>query len=186
MELRKSTSLVALFAGLCLASPASAFQIDLDLEDSYYLGSITDGIPPSDENQLNWLNEIIGMSNGDTMPSTNPAGESLFRYDNGFTDLDDAVAGNKQEDDGTRTVGSTSVYVMGKYGKANGPDQVTYLWYIGDVPEGTVLKLNDARDGLSHTTLFSSTTTVPYGGTTVALFGLSLLGFGVVLRKLKA
>lgn len=184
MKKKTTPTFAALIGALCLASTASAIQITLTTDDAYYLGSIVNGVPCGDGNELSWLNELIGMEPNTSQESTDPAGETLHRSSNDFGDLKNANSGVKQDDNGSRTVELTSAYVLGKYG--NGSDEKTsYVWYIGGLSEGDILDLSAARTDLSHTNLFSSAS-VPDGGATVALLGLSILGFGAVRRKLKA
>lgn len=185
----KTTHLIkiaAVVAFLTSGFTVSAITINLDdsNSDTRYLGKIVNGIPSSAGNELNWLNEVIGMAIGTTQASTNPAGETLTRSTNNFGTLPTATGGVKVESNANRTVGSNA-YALGKYG-AGGTTKETHVWYIGNLNSGDVINMNGARNGLSHTTLFGGqSTTVPDSGATLALLGFSLAGLGFLKRRRK-
>jgi hypothetical protein len=78
---------------------------------------------------------------------------------------------------------ATFSYVLGKYGNA------AYLFYIGNLPPGSYSLPNTLVAGgnsLSHEVAFAAGgTSVPDGGTTMALLGLGLLGVAFMQRKVK-
>ena len=171
---------------VALSFANSANAVMLAIGDAYYLGSIDNGIPSSGSNELDWLNEIIASALDTSFASTNPAGETLYRSANTFGGITLSAASNadKDENDDDREVETNTAYALGKYGGGNDPaGQITHVWYVGSLPVGTTLDLSDARSGLSHTTLFDGTrTSVPEGGATLGLLGLSLMGITFARR----
>ncbi len=160
---------------------SSTHAISLAINDGYYLGSITDGIPSSDANELSWVNELIDLGLGVVAASTSPAGETLARSLNDFGVLGDAENGDKTDDNSDRVVGSDSAYILGKYGNSSSLGQISHVWYIGSLAVGTMLDLDSADSGLSHTVLFDSDRPnpnpppeVPDSGSTLLLLGISI------------
>lgn len=74
--------------------------------------------------------------------------------------------------------GSLTTYLVGKYGN------VAYLFYLGGSGTWTLpSKLEGVQQGLSHYVAFGRTS-VPDGGSTIALLGLGLALLAIARRKL--
>jgi hypothetical protein len=109
-------------------------------------------------------------------------------YATSATEYSGILSGGTQS--GGTSVGAGWDYVMAKY---NGPNGGWVLWYIG----GNAVTLpatsddmweNPSGEGfaISHYTTFNRTTTVPDGGTTLALLGVALGGLGLIRRRFSA
>jgi hypothetical protein len=171
-------ALVAAFCFVGLTPQLSA--LDLVVGDAQYVGAIVDGVPPGGgdpSNEFNWLNELIDVAAGDSAASTNPAGETLDRTDSTLAGpLPSPFAEFKSDPpQGTYIVAANSLYLLGKYGAGASGEQVSHVWYLGNLAVGTSVSL--PLDALSHDTLF-----VPDGGLTLMLLGLGLAGIGATKR----
>ena len=168
---------------------ASSNAITLNMSSDRYLGSIDDGIPSNDANELNWVNELIDLVPGTSGPSTNPAGETLDRSSNDFGLLPDAISGSKIENGGARTV-SSFLYALGKYGAGKDGIKISHVWYLGAYSGNDALAPDDMVDldfdgTLSHTTMFRAAE-VPDSGSTLALLGIVLSVCAFARRKINA
>jgi hypothetical protein len=184
---------IAVVAVLGLAVNANA--ISLTVGDGNYLGSIVNGIPAgggTPSNEFKWLNELILVVPGASVPSTNPAGETLNRSSNNFGILSAALTEAKSEPAlGTYIVGSDDLYLLGKYGNGAPGGQASHVWYLGTIAVGTSVSLPGAA--LSHDTLFTGDRpddvpppSVPEGGIAVTLLGVALIGLGATRRFIRA
>jgi hypothetical protein len=76
-------------------------------------------------------------------------------------------------------------YISGKYGNDG-----IHVWYIGNLAATDTVTLpqkfaGTTGPGLSHFTLYTADQfDVPDGGTTAALLGLSLVGLGMIRRRI--
>lgn len=192
MNLLRKTYIAAI-AVLGLAVNASA--ITLTVGDTNYLGSIVNGNPPgggTPSNEFNWLNELILVGLGNSVPSTNPAGETLNRSLNDFGTLTAALTEDKTDPaQGTYIVGSDDLYLLGKYGNGAPGGQASHVWYLGKIAVGTSVSL--PSQALSHDTIFTGDRdddvpppSVPEGGVALTLLGLALVGLGATRRFIRA
>jgi hypothetical protein len=170
-----------------------------------FLGTVDDGVAPSVANEVGWVNEILGMTINTTIPSTNPAGETLMRSGNadpGSHSVSTPPAGNIFLQGDPSQIGAGFEYLIAHYG-GGGPDgsgdQVSAVFYLGgsafDVPDNQAdllaslgLSPGDfniqGRGGYSGFTVYNGETRVPDGGATVALLGLGIAGLGALRRKI--
>lgn len=192
-KLIKMTLGTACMAGL-LALPFQASSITFTVGDANYVGAIINGVPPGNDNEFTWLNELINVGAGLSLPSANPAGESLDRTASTLGGvLPAALAGDKSDPpQQTYVIGADSLYLMGKYGQAFPGGQALHVWYLGNLAVGTEVTLpgpvTQAGGPLSHDTLFTGTRGdipgTPDGGTTLLLLGAAMAGFAALRRKL--
>ena len=178
-------SILALFA-----VSVSANAITLNFASSGYVGSIADGIPPSDANEFSWVNTLIDQALGTTVNNVAPGSETLIRSNNAFP-ATDATGGVKEEaiqSGNNRAKQAGDTWILGKYGNSNPEGQIIFVWYIGDIANGELLDIADDGDfkGLSHSTIFGGggDTSVPDNGVTLILFGSALAGLGLLRRRL--
>ena len=176
---------MALVAIVTLAGSPIASAISLTLEDSYYLGSVAPGTPADDDHEAAFINYLAGMTPGssesdvEVIPGAPPDDNNFARSDNDFGVLPLAVFDFKN-DAGTPLsfdlTGST-MYVLAKYGQGSA------VWFVnGYVGEVTVLTTFNGK-GLSHTSFFGGTTSVPDTGATLALLGAGLLMVSWLARR---
>ncbi len=187
-------SILAAASAVFLALSAQAITLTTAVGfGERYVGSITDGINASSENETLWLNALRQLSPGGTGESTGtPAGqgpEALARSLNTFTGLPVATFVIKDEDSNLTLGSLTGIsYLIGKYGNNNDAGQVSLVWYVGGLT-GTGHTIGNTA-GLSHVSYFTSTTFppvtppgVPDGGSTVALLGLAVAALAFAKRK---
>jgi hypothetical protein len=175
---------IGVVAALGLATNAKA--LTLSIGDSYYLGSIIDGVPSSDANEFSWVNQLITLAPGTSAPSVNPAGETLNRSVNVFGSLPAATSYLKDDvaPFDTWVVIAGNLYLLGKYGAGTVGQQESHVWYVGGLV-GESVTLPSLNDRLSHSSMLSGqATSVPEGGTTLLLLGSALSLIGIVRRKL--
>ena len=183
----------ALALTLLSASTASALAINLVPGDAYYVGVIINGIPPNDANEPKYVNSLIAVAPGAVDPQCDlVTSEVCDRTGSpaalvGLPAVD--LSGQSKTDTPNENTGNVLVngweYISGKYG-----NEGIRVWYIGNLaPTDTVTLPSKFSStvrggGLSHYTLYNApTTTVPDGGTTAALLGLSIVGLGMIRRR---
>jgi hypothetical protein len=179
-------------------STVSAATINLAVGDAYYVGVVIDGIPPNNDLEPAYLNSLIEVAPGaiDAAPTgcnyaqtetCNRVGSTL----NGLPGVD--LTGQSKTDTPNELSGNVLVngweYISGKYGN----DGIRY-WYIGGLLPTDFVTLpqkflpgttGNRGGGLSHFTLYNVPgRTVPDGGTTAALLGLSIVGLGMIRRRI--
>lgn len=179
------TSICAM--GLALsATNADAITVTLEVGDAYYVGSVIPGIPPSEEQQAAYINQLVSMGPG----QTTTIGDNDFSTVDGI-DCSDCPDAN---DEGTSKVedGSFSdilvngwTYIIAKYDQEDGG---SFVWYLGDLSSTDFVTLPSEMGGhdISHYTLFKSgqPQTIPDGGATLGLLGLAMLGLGYLRRRM--
>lgn len=172
-----------------LACPFKSAAVPLTIGDGTYVGSITDGIPPSGE--LQYINYLITLAAG-TGNTQIPAGTGEI-YNRVGSSLNiafpTAVSLNTiKEEDGTtpnfdNVIDATGyLYVLGKY---DAEQAGSLVWYLGPnfVGEVTLPETFNGK-GLSHISLYNySPTGVPDGGATLALLGIGLVGLDHLRRR---
>ena len=182
----------ALALTLLSASTASALTIG----DANYVGVIIDGIPPNDALEPRYVNSLILVAPGDSAQCSDPLvnTEVCNRVGSpaalvGLPAVD--LTGQSKTETANELSGNVLVngweYISGKYGSFG-----IRVWYIGNLaPTDTVTlpqKFNGGTTGpggLSHYTLYNANQfDVPDGGTTAALLGLSLVGLGMIRRRI--
>jgi hypothetical protein len=180
--------IVTFGAALALLMSASAASA-LTVGDPRYVGAVIDGVPPSEANELLYINSLIMVAPGVVDPTCNLAPTEIC--DRSLSTLAGPLpaansTGLVRNETGSNTFNATGFeYVIAKYG--SGPSGGgSYVWYIADLGAGQTLPTNfgTGGPGLSHYTLFNATTTtVPDGGATAALLGLSMVGLGMLRRR---
>ena len=179
----------ALAMTLLCASTASALAIDLTVGDANYVGVIIDGIPPNDDNEPLFVNSLIQVAPGDTDPCLLVPSEECNREDSTLAIVLPAVPLTGQLKTETDVAENVLVngwaYISGKYGNDG-----IHVWYIGNLAATDTVTLpanfdGNTGPGLSHWTLYTADQfDVPDGGTTAALLGLSLVGLGMIRRRI--
>ncbi len=172
-------------AVLAAGTAASAVQLTDAQALAILVGSWAPGSAfNSDAEAQTGANVLINWENG-TPPVTNPFGGALFTdAPTSFGTLPAAVFVNK--DDSAPFVGVNAGlydYALGKYGNS------TFLFYLGGLTNDTYelpANITGGAGGLSHVSWFTPATTVPDGGSTVALLGAALAGLALVRRKIRA
>lgn len=192
---------VALGMAAGLGAPASVDAASLTIGDAYYLGYINDGIPSSEALESTYVNSLLALSAGAApAPCTLAAGEICDRVGStlNVAGLPSAVAAGAVKNEtgsftGIDVTGWT--YILAKY---DGPNFGEVAWYVGNLNEVIdipgVAGANGGKGkgangyGISHFTLFNFNDPGPDPDpvpepTTMALFGLGLLGAGVARRR---
>jgi hypothetical protein len=177
----------ALALTLLTASTASA----LAYGDANYVGAVIDGIPPNDSNEPLYVNSLIQVAPGVNDPTCNLI--TSERCDRTGSTL--AIALPAVDLTGQSKVESglnLSILVNGwEYVSAKYGNEGIYVWYIGNLNPASTFTLQQSfgptggGTGISHYTLYNAGgTTVPDGGTTAALLGLSMVGLGMIRRRI--
>lgn len=189
--------LLGYIGAICLAGmlvapfTTNAIQIQLSLDDDFYLGWVHPSQPADPDKEEAFINQLIGMS-APSVETVN-GGRIYSRSDNVFADLPAAEWERKYEQEGTGanntfplpspnpnvlTLPDSYVYLLGKYGTTS------HVWVISSLSSGDVVVI--PASGLSHISLFNKQDAppVPDGGTTLLLLGSALIGLTVLRRKL--
>jgi VPDSG-CTERM motif len=185
----KRAILCSIFCVLLLAFNHNASATTLNFGDIRDLGSVLFGIPSGDADRTNYVNELISLAPG-TMNFADPGtGQTYNRTLSVFgAPYPHAVfALNGPASDANVTLGLGGfTYLFAKYDGPNGGSEV---WDVAGL-SGTItipangLPAQNNQYGLSGWTLFTGgTTTVPDGGSTVALLGLALTGLAGIRAK---
>src|SRR5688572_1632724 len=159
---------------VAIAGNAHALTI-LTTSSASYLGSIQPGTPAGDSQSESYVNQLVSMGLG---ASITISGNTFVRSSNVLSGMPAADLDFKNEGslNSFNLTGTSYEYIYGKYGV--GQDGGTLVWFI-DGAKDTFQLPQTAFSGtqLSHTSFFNATTTtVPDGGSTVALLGLALAG----------
>jgi VPDSG-CTERM motif len=184
-----------LFGALCaviLAVGSTARASTLNFGDANDLGQVLFGIPSGDTDRLNYVNHMIGLAPGTTGNSFSGQifNRSLANPGPGFgfypTAVLPAVNGPKNDNSVPLGDGTLYSYLFAKY---DGPNAGSEIWYVGGI-SGTITiptkGLAGQKYGLSGWTLFGPggpPRTLPDGGATAALLGLSLAGLAGLRAK---
>jgi hypothetical protein len=172
----------ALATVAALAFSTSGFGLTILTTDSdSYLGSVQPGVPSGDTQVEGYVDQLAGMAPG---ASISIDGNLFIRSDNTFGMLPDADFAWKQDDNTTTfdLTGGSFDYVLAKYGV--GQDGGTLVWYIAGLLDIIQLPASAfSGTGLSHTTFFNASASVPDGGLTATLLGLGLVGLAYFSRR---
>jgi hypothetical protein len=157
----------------------------LTIGDSNEIGFINYGIPSGDADVAAYVNHLIdmGLNTSDTA-----LGQDFTRSGNDFGPLADAVLASRTT---YGTVGSDTVeidlgagylYLLAKY---DGPNYGSEVWYVGGLTGKITIPSKGGGYGISGTSLFNGTPSVPDGGMTLVLLGSSLTGLALLARSRK-
>jgi hypothetical protein len=182
--------LITAACALALAglSASKANALTLTIGDEYYLGSINDGIPPSETLEAGYINYLITLAPGADDTQLPPGtGEIYNREGSTISDpLPTALAPDAFKDDSgnyTSIDVTGYTYLLAKYDQETAGSLVWLVSGLGTVD--VVSQFND-RD-LSHYTLFNADDEgdhgVPDGGTSMGLLGVGLLGLGYLRQR---
>jgi hypothetical protein len=183
---------------LVSVTTAHAAIINLAVGDAYYVGVVIDGIPPNDALEPAYLNSLIEVAPG-AIDAAPPGGsgcnyattETCNRVGSTLAGLPGVeLTGQFKANVANESSGNILVngweYISGKYGS----EGIRY-WYIGGLLPTDFVTLppkfagTTGPGGLSHYTLYNVPgRTVPDGGTTAALLGLSIVGLGMIRRRI--
>lgn len=179
--LKNTLRLLATLIAMGLATTVRAITItDPGVVGIVYLNG--NNIPSDPVTEAGLLNTLLGLPANTTVGAPAPLPPTIT-FQTGPTDYSGTVSGGQQ-------MGGTSVpagwsYVLAKY---DGPNGGYVAWALGGlaftVPQfpAPTFTTNPNQYALSHFTVFNPTTTVPEGGSTLALLALSLL-VGEGLRR---
>jgi hypothetical protein len=190
-----SKKLLAIGSALALTLLSASTASALTIGDANYVGVIIDGIPPNDALEPRYVNSLILVAPGDSAQCSDPLvnSEVCDRTDSTLAialppvDLAGQFKANVANENSGDVLVNGWEYISGKYGSFG-----IHVWYIGNLaPTDTVTlpqKFNGGTTGpggLSHYTLYNANQfDVPDGGTTAALLGLSLVGLGMIRRRI--
>lgn len=168
------------------ATNADAITVTLEVGDAYYVGSVIPGIPPSEEDQAGYINQLVNMGPG----QTTTIGDNDYSTEGGIDCSLCPVAtdeGSSKVEDGSfsNILVNGWTYVIAKYDQEDGG---SFVWYLGDLDTTDFFTLPETIGGhdISHYTLFKSgqPQTLPDGGATLGLLGLAMLGLGYLRRRM--
>lgn len=172
--------------GLLVASAVShAVIIDptLSYGDSYYVGSINDGIPANPTAEVDYINTLITLAAGS---GDQTIGSEIYNRENGIAGPFDTAtltgADKDESENNTTTAKDTFQYILAKYDQDRAGSLV---WYIGDGVTGDITVPDTYNGyGVSHISLYNEIerTKVPEPSTLAAM-GLGLLAFGMRRRR---
>ncbi|MGZ5568775.1 MAG: VPDSG-CTERM sorting domain-containing protein [Limisphaerales bacterium] len=176
------------------AIPTLTLTVDGNLPPgttSYVLGAIDPDHPANATSEVDAINAILALSLGGSGTS---GGNTIYRSQNTFGSLPAAtLTGTSGTGTATSFIDSGYTYLVAKY---DGPNGVTEVWDLAGVAAGTQITIpanafgdNNNQYGLSGWNFFNQITTnitsVPDGGSTVALLGLALAGAEALRRKMQ-
>jgi len=172
--------------GIMLAAngaKAAIFTQELAQYDSYYVGSISPGIPSDPTDELGYINNLIGLS----IPSTDTPSLIDSKYYNRFgssisTSSLPAITGfhlydkNESESNSWEISIDKPFYVLGKYDAENAGSLV---WFVEkDFSGMIVLPTTFMGKEISHISIYAT----PIPGTLI-LFGSGLVGLAGIARR---
>ena len=186
--------LLAISSALALTLLSASTTSALTIGDANYVGVVIDGIPPNDANEPLYVNSLIEVAPGAFDGTCNyVTSEDCDRTNSTLAIALPAVdlTGQSKTNVANELSGNVLVngweYISGKYGNFG-----IHVWYIGNLAPTDTVTLpqkfgggTTGPGGLSHYTLYNANQfDVPDGGTTAALLGLSLVGLGMIRRRI--
>ncbi len=176
------------------AIPSLTLTVDGNLPPgttAYVLGAIDPDHPANPASEVDAITYLLTLGLGG---SGAHGGNIVYRSQNNFGSLPAPTTVN-MNGTGTSTsfIDTGYTYLVAKY---DGPNGVTEVWDLAGVAAGTMINIpanafgtDNDQYGLSGWNFFNqittNITTVPDGGSTVALLGLALAGAGVLRRKIQ-
>jgi VPDSG-CTERM motif len=187
--------LVTVAAALAFACSLSSNAYALAITDSGVVGTVEAGTQSSNTtNEAAWANYLLSLGANQTTTADAPGdtNSATENYQTGPTDYNGTVSGGVQGATGDYTVSGNYDYVLVKYDGQNAGYVLFNMadWGSSTLPQYsyTIWGANDEQYQISHYTGFCSTGTcssVPDGGSTVALLGSALFAFGMLARRLR-
>lgn len=175
-EIRSCICIAALAAGI---ASVNAIPQLTELSDSY-LGSITPGLPTGESQEENFIDVLAGLApGGSAMVTVQSHVNEVLRSANVFGSLPSAAYATGLGDANVFTLPGSFDYLYAKFGVGQGGDHVSRVWVI----DGMSGQIEVTGESLSHISLFNGTPTVPEGGATLALLGISLAALGILSRR---
>ena len=188
------TAIACVFALGLTANTASALAIG----DANYLGYVDPGSPANAEDEVFYINTLLGIAPGGTLLDVNPPPSppnTLYDFSRVDSTLDCSLcpaATTAGADSGNDPATSVDVdgwtYLVAKYG------DVSHVWYVVGLGTETLPQSGfggfhpktgePVQNGLSHYSLYNPGEKVPDGGATAGLLGLAMLGLGYLRRRI--
>jgi hypothetical protein len=175
----------------CLATALSArlnaVTLGFGNDDPYAVGFVVDGVGNPTE-QASFVNILVGLA-ANTTDFQTPAGtgEHYTRTDN-FAGLPTISATGHLKQDNANTsfdLGAGGyTYLTGKYDAENAG---MYVWYVAGLTGIVTMPANSSgfngNQGLSHSIAYGPGTSVPEGGSTVAMLGAGFILLAGLARR---
>lgn len=148
----------------------------------FYVGSIVPGTPANPTQEVAFINQLKSMAISTVEVD---GGKTYTRSANyPFPQLPTATLTGAFKDDAKPAFQGINVsgfaYILGKYG------QDAHVWYVAELATVDIPSTLGQGGGLSHFSLYKSTTSVPDGGVTLMLLGGALVGLETLRRKFRA
>lgn len=168
----------------CVAG-MSAHATSITQFDTEYLGQVVDGIPSNPANEVIYINTLNDLAAGAA-----PIAIGTETYDRvgstvtgPFPDAVASLAGKDETGSATITGVLGYQYILAKY-DAGGAGSL--VWYFEDGFGANEVTVPSTLNGLgvSHVSYYNyDPNDVPDGGSTAALLGLGMIGFGLFARR---
>jgi len=159
-------------------------MLTTDMTSAQALGDILPGIPTGDADITQYVNNMIGLGLGGSDTVTiNGQTNTVNRSMNNFGTLPNAQLSSRGGPLDPINLGSTAGVYLYLFAKYDGPNQGSFVWYVGNLTGMITIPQTWNGYGLSGWALFTGPGgPVPDGGTTVMLLGAALGALGVVRR----
>jgi hypothetical protein len=191
MKMIKVTLACAL--ALALTSTTAQATTILTVPDNYFVGLVLPGIPPSEDEQVVYINALIQLQPGATLVDCVGDNDCDRLISTIATNLPTATGATQTEISGeigtqNQNIDVTgSAYIIAKY---DADKAGSYVWYVAgltsvDLPShlGTCGNGNGPGCGLSNYSVVNGNG-VPDGGATIGLLGLAMFGLGYLRRRI--